>query len=93
MDATQEFETAVALVLKLSAADRLRLVEQVVASVEREITTPRTDEHWGQQLLALLDSLDFGEWPDIEGDDPVEWVQQMRRHQATRRDLDWGAAE
>ena len=40
MNKTQELEEALTLALRLSPAERLRLVEQVVASVERELVSP-----------------------------------------------------
>ena len=85
---TTQLEEALALALQLPAGDRLRLVERVVASVEHEIAaSPAREEHWGKHLLQVLGELDFSDWTDIETDDPVEWVKQVRREQVARRGL------
>ena len=58
--------------LRLTAKERMQLIEQVAASVESEMTAlepqPVT-EHWGKSLNALLDSLDMSDWEQIE--DPL----------------------
>ncbi len=47
-------------------------------------------DHWGKNLIALLDQLDLSAWESENIDDPVEWVRQRRQEQARRRNLDWG---
>jgi hypothetical protein len=85
---TTQLEEALALALQLAPGDRLRLVERVVASVEHEIAAPPArEQHWGKRLLQMLEGLDFTDWTDIDTDDPVEWVKQVRREQVTRRGL------
>jgi hypothetical protein len=76
-----QFEDALALVLRLSPRDRLKLVERVVSSVENELesSSDSDKDHWGNQVLALLDQLDLTDWEAIEIDDPVEWVKNLRR--------------
>jgi hypothetical protein len=95
MDDTHQLEDVLALALQLPTGDRLRLVERVVVSVEHEISSqPPTDVdsgHWGQQLIALIDSLDLGEW---EGDeDPVDWVKKQREQQDTRHESYWDGTQ
>jgi hypothetical protein len=60
------------------------LVEQIVASVERDIEAPsageqQPEEHWGQSLVRLINSLDLSEWEALEIENPVEWVKSIRR--------------
>jgi len=91
-------EEALTLALKLVPKERLQLIEQVAASVERDIATlPDTKEqpevHWGQNLLRLLDELGPIEmkYPEIE--DPMEWVKQIRRDEREQRLGEWGEEE
>lgn len=51
------------------------------------------EEHWGKNLLRLLDEIGPIEliYPEIE--DPVEWVKQIRKDQQQRRLGDWGHNE
>jgi hypothetical protein len=90
---TKKLEEAIALALQLTPTERLRLVEYVVASVEREMTTsvPSEKHHWGEHLSALIDSLDLSEWSDI--DDPVEWVRQQREAETKRLQAYWDGSE
>lgn len=87
-----------ALALKLSAKERIQLIEAVAASVEREIEAPpshveQPEQHWGRNLLRLLDELGPIEmkYPEIE--DPVEWVKRIRRDEREQRLGDWGEDE
>jgi hypothetical protein len=94
MSDTHKLEEALALTLKLSPHERLRLVEQVVASVEREIavgvpTMQLPVEHWGQALNRLLDVLDTSAWETLEVNDPVAWVKAIRRQDESRLDTYW----
>lgn len=92
------FEEALALALRLAPRERLKLIERVASSVEREIDVSPTgeaqsDQHWGRNLLRLLDELGPVEmsYPEIE--DPVEWVRQIRRDERTQRLEGWGEDE
>jgi hypothetical protein len=94
MNNPKQLEEALTLALKLPPGERLRLVERVVASVERDIAgntsvaqTP--DAHWGQALNRLLDALDLSDWEALEIDDPVEWVKRLRRQDESRLDAYW----
>jgi hypothetical protein len=51
------------------------------------------EEHWGQRLLKLLDSLDMHGWDAIEEDDPVEWVKAVRQQALSRLDAYWNGTE
>lgn len=58
---------------------------------EPQVTSSgESTEHWGQNLLRLLDEIGPIEmaYPEIE--DPVEWVKTMRREERQRRLGDWG---
>jgi len=77
MNTTTSLEEALALALKLAPKERLQLIERVASSVEREIEAvpsgeEQPEEHWGHNLLRLLDELGPIEmsYPEIE--DPVE---------------------
>jgi hypothetical protein len=98
MNTTTSLEEALALALKLAPKERLQLIERVASSVEREIEAPMSgeeqpEEHWGRNLLRLLDELGPIEmsYPEIE--DPVEWVKQIRRDEREQRLGDWGEEE
>jgi hypothetical protein len=98
MSQPSQLDEALALALKLPAGARLRLVERVVASVEREIarggpSTPTPAEHWGQALNRLLDALDLSDWEALEIDDPVEWVKALRRKDEARLDPYWDGSK
>jgi hypothetical protein len=94
MSDTPLLDEALALALQLSAKDRLRLIEQVASSVEIEIETPsaaqQPEEHWGKNLVRLLDEIGPIELIHPEIEDPVEWVKQIRREQQQKRLGDWG---
>ncbi|HVU15268.1 MAG TPA: hypothetical protein VHD90_28540 [Phototrophicaceae bacterium] len=99
MDGTPQFKEVLTLALKLSRKERLQLAEQVKSSAEHEIEpeslepeSPPT-EHWGKNLLRLLDELGPIEMVHPEITDPVEWVEQIRRDDASARGLDWGEDE
>ncbi len=97
MNDTSPFNEALALALKLSPRERIQLIERVASSVEREFDSApsgeQPEEHWGRNLLRLLDELGPIEmkYPEIE--DPVEWVKQIRRDERERRLGDWGEKE
>lgn len=98
MNTTTSLEEALALALKLAPKERLQLIERVASSVEREIEAApsgeeQPEQHWGRNLLRLLDELGPIEmsYPEIE--DPVEWVKQIRRDEREQRLGDWGEEE
>ena len=98
MSHTKQLEEAVALALQLPPGDRLRLVERVVVSVEREIAgsvpaTPTPAEHWGQALNRLLDALDLSDWEALQINDPVEWVKTLRQEDESRLDTYWNDSQ
>lgn len=94
MNSVVEFETALALALKLAPKERLQLIERVAASVERDIDNPFVNaevsgETWGQKLVRMMEEggpIDMIH-PEIE--DATEWVKQIRREQDERRGLRW----
>jgi len=98
MNTTTSLEEALALALKLAPKERLQLIERVASSVEREIEAlpsgeEQPEQHWGRNLLRLLDELGPIEmsYPEIE--DPVEWVKQIRRDEREQRLGNWGEDE
>lgn len=98
MNATTSLEEALALALKLAPKERLQLIEQVASSVERDLEAApsdkqQPDEHWGKNLLRLLDEIGPIEmlYPEIK--DPVEWVKHLRAEQRHRRLGDWGGED
>lgn len=78
----------------LSPQERKELAMLLIDSleVERPVST-EPDEHWGQNLNRLLDSLDMSDWENLDIDDPVEWVKKLRAEELKRRLGDWGSAE
>lgn len=84
-----ELNDVLALALRLPPIERLHLVEQVVASVEREMTAEvaQTEGHWGRELNELINSLDLN---DLESDeDAVEFLKQQREAEANRYQDYW----
>jgi hypothetical protein len=88
------FADAVALALRLSPLDKVRLLEQVASTLERDLTAQPSgqsseEQSWGQRLVALVDQLDLHGW-DANGDeDPVEWVARQRQDEMNERQTDW----
>lgn len=69
-----KLEDVLAMALRLAPKERLRLIEQVAASVEQDISAvseSSSPEHWGQALNRLIDSLEPVEMIHPEIDDPV----------------------
>jgi len=97
MNDTSLLDEVLALALKLSPKQRIQLIERIASSVEDEIepapSGQQPEEHWGRNLLRLLDELGPIEmkYPEIE--DPVEWVKQIRRDEREQRLGDWGEEE
>jgi hypothetical protein len=98
MNAAVLLEEAVALALKLAPRERLQLIERVAASVKHELEAVTVDpgqsgEHWGQNLVRLLDETGPVELIHPEIEDATEWVRQIRRDQESQRGLNWDDAE
>jgi hypothetical protein len=90
-----QLEDALSLALSLSPVDRLKLVEQVVSSLEHELevqpsSQAQPEAHWGQALNQLLDELGPLELADPQVNDPVEAVKSLRDKQRQQRLGDWG---
>ena len=79
----------------LSPQERKELAKLLIdmMDVAEEPTTDEPEEHWGQNLLRLLDELGPIELIHPEIEDPVEWVKQIRREQRQKRLGDWGEEE
>jgi hypothetical protein len=76
----------------LSPQERDELVHQLLAM--RDNTPVQAAKlKTGAEIVAMLEEMGPIDliYPDIE--DPVEWVKQIRRDQAQKRDLDWGNGE
>lgn len=93
MSSNPQLESTLALALQLPTRDRLRLVERVLASVNAEMDTPPSPptptEHWGQKVIALLESLPLGDWDDLDPDDVTDWVRDQRRRSSEDHFADW----
>jgi hypothetical protein len=79
----------------LSPTERKELVKQAIDLLDapQVLAENKTDEHWGQSLVRLLNELEPIELIHPEIEDPVEWVKQIRRDQEIHRGLDWGEDE
>lgn len=53
-----------------------------------ESQTSPSSGHWGKDLVALVGTLDFGDWNDV--DDSVEILKQQREQERMQRLGDWG---
>ena len=75
----------------LSAEERKELVKLLVDTLD-EPAAPADEptEHWGKNLLRLLDEIGPIEMIHPEIEDPVEWVKQIRKEQRQKRLGDWG---
>ena len=65
----------------LSAQERKELVVKLVETLDvvEASTEQPVEEHWGRQMIALMDSMEPIEFADPEITDPVEWVKAQRR--------------
>jgi hypothetical protein len=76
----------------LSLAERKELAKGVIDLLDAP-QAPAADEsgeHWGKNLLRLLDEVGPIELVHPEIEDPVEWVKTIRREERQRRLGDWG---
>ena len=76
----------------LSPEERKELAKLLIdtLNVTQEPKAAAQEEHWGENLLRLLDELGSVELLHPEIEDPVEWVKQIRQEQRQRRLGDWG---
>ena len=67
----------------LSPQERKELVKLLIDSLDVQAQGPSdvSEEHWGRNLLRLLDELGSIELLHPELEDPVEWVRQIRLEQ------------
>lgn len=94
-------DEAVALALRLAPKERLRLIERVASSVERELdeAPAQFPQENGQMLhsipmtgaaiAAMLEQMEPVELVDPEITDPVEWVQAQRCKNSDRLKSYW----
>jgi hypothetical protein len=90
---TAGYEDALALALKLSPQERLKLAAQVVSSVENELSAvqvePAAEGAWGAGVIALLEQLDLTDWEHLDIADVGEWVRGRRREESERHAHTW----
>lgn len=93
-----QFDDVLALAYRLSPLEKVKLVKRMADALEHEpvlaIDTPSpmlasSEQTWGQQALALLDTFDTNDWQAIDMPDVVEWVKQQRAQQDKQRGLIW----
>jgi hypothetical protein len=92
MNDSKQLGEALSLALQLAPRERLRLVEQVVASVERDLAAealPDDGLPWGERVNRLLDTLDLSEWEAMSMSDAVEWVKTIRHQDVSRHNPLW----
>lgn len=79
----------------LSPQERKELAKMLIDLMDapQQVKAAESEEHWGKNLLQLLDEVGPIDliYPEIE--DPVEWVKQIRRDQQQKRLGDWGENE
>lgn len=93
-----QFDDVVALAYRLTPLEKIKLVKRMADALEHEpvltttvaiAATPAGDQHWGEQMIAFLHTLDTSDWQAIEMPDVVEWVKQLRAQQDIQRGLIW----
>lgn len=79
----------------LSPQERKELAKLLIdmMDVPDEVPVDAPKEHWGKNLLRLLDEIGTIEMVHPEIEDPVEWVKQLRKEQRQKRLGDWGEEE
>jgi hypothetical protein len=97
-----QFDDVLALAYRLTPLEKIKLVKQMADALEQEpvLTTntvagplPPDEQHWGKELVALLDTLDLRDWQAIDMPDVVDWVKQQRAEQERKRGILWEDAE
>ena len=76
----------------LSPQERKELAKLLIDTLDvpPEPQSDEPEEHWGKNLLRLLDEIGPIELIHPEIEDPVEWVKQIRREQRQKRLGHWG---
>jgi len=76
----------------LSVAERKEVAKAVIDLLDapQEKRENVLDEHWGRNLVRLLDEIGPIELIHPEIEDAVEWVKTTRREARQRRLGDWG---
>jgi hypothetical protein len=82
---TTKLDETIALALQLSPWEQLQLIQEVASHLNLQF---EPSEHWGQNLVRLLNSLDLSEWDQEDIDNPVAWVKHQR--ESGSRQFDWG---
>jgi len=79
----------------LKPNERKELMKLLVDTfdVEPAVTAETTEEHWGKSLNRLLDTLDTSDWENLEIEDPVAWVESIRKQEAARLDNYWNGTQ
>jgi hypothetical protein len=82
-------------VMALSIEERKELAKRLIDVMDAPAPVPTTEsgEHWGKNLIRLLDEIGPIELIHPEIEDPVEWVNKIREEQRRRRLGDWGEDE
>jgi hypothetical protein len=80
---------------QLSVQERKELAKLLIDTLDAlpEQKPSEPQEHWGKNLLRLLDELGPIELVHPEIEDSVEWVKQIRKEQQQKRLGDWGEGE
>ena len=80
---------------ELSPQERKELAKLLIDTLDMpsEQKSTKSQEHWGKNLLRLLDELGPIELDHPEIEDPVEWVKQIRKEQRQKRLDNWGEGE
>jgi nucleoside-triphosphatase THEP1 len=82
-------------VKKLSPKERdeLLIQLQMLQTPPALEASSETSQHWGKNLIRLLDEIGPVEIKYSEIEDPVEWVKQLRRDERKQRLGNWGDDE
>lgn len=78
-------------VKQLSHNQRKELTKQMIDLLDQPVTQDDepTDQHWGRNLVRLLNSFESLDPIHPEIEDPVEWVKTIRREDELRRRAAW----
>jgi hypothetical protein len=96
------FEDVLALAYRLSPLDKIKLVKRMADALEQEpalttssviAPTQPSEPHWGQQLIALLDTFETNDWQAIDMPDVLEWLKEQRAQQDQKRRIFWEGME
>lgn len=87
---TAQLEDVWPLVMGLSAADKMRLIERIAGWFEHQLNHPaeetNTPTGWGEQLVRSIQSgeLDTSAWVAMDIPDSVQWLKDLRREESLR---------